>query len=133
MRKGRFIHTMLHVADLERSIDFYTRVMGMDVLRRGDMPDEGRANAFLGYGAETETAVIELTAYRDRAGYEHGDAFGHLALEFEDVAAACATMESTGATILRQPFRIASGKTIAFVVDPDGYQIELVQPPPASA
>ncbi len=128
MLNGRYLHTMIHVADLERSIDFYTRVLGMQLLRRGEMPDEGRSNAFVGYGSEAETAAVELTAYRDRTRYDHGDGFGHLAIEFTDVAAACAAMEAAGAEILQRPFRIPSGKTIAFVADPDGYRIELVQP-----
>lgn len=125
---GRYLHTMIHVADLERSLDFYTRVLGMQVLRRGHMPDEGRRNVFVGYGSESETAVIELTSYDGRSSYERGQGFGHLALGFEDVRAACATIAGAGGLVSKQPFVIPSGKTIAFVVDPDGYEIELIQP-----
>jgi lactoylglutathione lyase len=126
--QGRYLHTMIHVADLERSLDFYTRIMGMSVLRSGVMPEEGRRNAFVGYGPESGTAVLELTAYDGRADYAPGDAFGHLALGFDDVPAACAAIVSAGGTVTKPPSVIASGKTIAFVVDPDGYQIELIQP-----
>jgi lactoylglutathione lyase len=129
--RGRYIHTMVHVRDIELSLDFYTRVLGMSVLRRGEMPDEGRRNAFVGYGPEENTAVIELTAYIGRNDYVAGDAFGHLALGFDDVRAACAEISAAGGEVSREPFTIASGKTIAFVRDPDGYDIELVQPPPA--
>lgn len=125
---GRYLHTMIHVGDLERSVDFYTRILGMTLLRRGYMPDEGRSNAFLGYAAESEAAAIELTAYEGRLSYEKGNAFGHLALEFADVPAACAEITAAGGNVSRQPFVIASGKTVAFLEDPDGYEIELVQP-----
>lgn len=125
---GRYLHTMVHVADLARSIDFYTRVMGMSVLRSGHAPEEGRRNVFLGYGPEDSAAVIELTAYEGRTRYETGDGFGHFALGFADVRAACVAIEAAGGTITRAPFVIASGKTIAFTVDPDGYAIELIQP-----
>lgn len=124
---ARYLHTMIHVADLDRSIEFYVKVMGMKVLRQGEMISEGRRNAFVGYGPESDTAVIELTAYRNRKSYEHGNAFGHLALEFHDVRAACAEIAAAGGLIKKQPFVIPSGKTIAFAVDPDGYEIELVQ------
>jgi lactoylglutathione lyase len=125
---GRYLHTMIHVSDLERSVAFYTRVLGMTVLRRGEMPDEGRRNAFVGYAAEDETAVIELTSWRDRSTYQRGDAFGHMALGFADVRAACQAISAAGGTVTREPFVIASGKTIAFIADPDGYEIELIQP-----
>jgi lactoylglutathione lyase len=129
--RGRYLHTMIHVADLERSIDFYTRIMGMSVLRRGEMPAERRRNAFVGYGAEDETAVLELTAFHDRDHYNAGDAFGHFALGFADVRLACAAIAAAGGNVSTQPYVIASGKTVAFVTDPDGYAIELVQPAPA--
>jgi lactoylglutathione lyase len=125
---GRVIHTMLHVADLERSLDFYTRVLGMQELRRGRDPVGGRSNAFVGYGPEEDTAVIELTAYDGRTTYEKGSAFGHLALGFADVREACAAIAARGGRVTRDPVVIASGKTIAFLEDPDGYEIELVQP-----
>ena len=88
----------------------------------------GRSNAFVGYGPEEDTAVIELTAYDHRTVYDKGSAFGHLALGFPDVPAACRTIEARGGRITRDPVVIASGKTIAFLEDPDGYEIELVQP-----
>jgi len=128
MPYGRYLHTMIHVADIEKSIDFYTRIMGMSILRQGSMPAEGRSNAFLGYAPEADAAAIELTAYAGRSAYEKGTAFGHLALEFQDVRSACAEIEAAGGNITRQPFSISNGKTIAFVVDPDGYEIEMVQP-----
>jgi lactoylglutathione lyase len=128
MPYGRFLHTMIHVADMERSIDFYTRVMGMSLLRQGNMPAEGRSNAFLSYAPEADGAAIELTAYSGRSSYEKGNGFGHLALEFADVTAACADIVGAGGTVTKPPFVIANGKTIAFVVDPDGYEIEMVQP-----
>jgi lactoylglutathione lyase len=90
---------MIHVADLERSIDFYTRITGMSVLRRGEMPAERRRNAFVGYGSEDETAVLELTACYDRDNYNAGDAFGHLALGFADVGAACAAIAAAGGNV----------------------------------
>jgi lactoylglutathione lyase len=126
--EGRYLHTMVHVGDLERSVAFYTRVLGMSVLRSGHAPEEGRRNVFLGYGPEDSAAVIELTAYDGRTAYESGDGFGHFALGFSDVRAACAAIEAAGGRITRAPFVIASGKTIAFTVDPDGYAIELIQP-----
>ncbi|WP_367273939.1 VOC family protein [Bosea sp. (in: a-proteobacteria)] len=128
---ARFLHTMLHVADIERSIAFYTDVLGMRVLRRGDMPDEGRRNAFIGYGPEENTTVLELTDYRGRSAYEAGDAFGHIALGMDDVREACRLIAAAGGQVTREPFTIASGKVIAFLADPDGYAIELVQPAPA--
>lgn len=126
--EGRFLHTMLHVGDLDRSVDFYTRVLGMRVLRGGRAEAEGRSNVFLGYGPEEATAVVELTAYDGRMGYAMGEAFGHLALGFADVRAACAAIAAAGGEITREPFVIANGKTIAFIADPDGYAIELIQP-----
>jgi lactoylglutathione lyase len=129
--RGRYLHTMIHVADLERSVDFYTRVLGMTVLRRGEAPEEGRRNAFIGYEPEESAAAIELTAYDDGRRHAPGDGFGHLALGFDDVRAACAAIAAAGGNVTRAPFVIASGKTIAFVSDPDGYSIELVQSAPA--
>ena len=128
MPHGRYLHTMIHVADLDKSIDFYTRVMGMSLLRQGNVPAEGRSNAFVGYAPEADAAAIELTAYRDRAVFEKGDAFGHLALEFQDVRAACSEIAAAGGNVTKQPFVIPNGKIIAFVTDPDGYEIEMVQP-----
>ena len=127
---GRVLHTMIHVKDFNHSISFYTDVLGMRVLRKGYDPSEARHNAFLGYASEDESAVIELTAYEDGRAYTHGDAFGHLALGFDDVKTACHHISTKGGTITREPYVIASGKTIAMIVDPDGYIIELVQPAP---
>jgi lactoylglutathione lyase len=125
---GRYIHTMIHVSDLQRSLAFYTKVMGMRVLRQGRAEEEKRSNVFVGYGEEDDTAVIELTAYDTRSQYQLGDGFGHFALGFADVRGACAAIREAGGEIIREPFVIGSGKTIAFTIDPDGYQIELVQP-----
>ena len=126
---GRYLHTMLHVTDLERSVDFYVRLFGMRELRRGGNADEGRRNVFLGYGEEASTTVLELTHRQDLQVLEHGTAFGHVAIGFADVAAACEWLRTSGAIIAREPFKLPSGLVIAFVTDPDGYQIELVQRP----
>lgn len=126
--QGRLLHTMLHVGDLARSIDFYTRLFGMRVLRSGEFPDEGRSNAFIGYGAESDTTVLELTQWRGVASYEHGKAFGHLAIGVPDMTVACATLRAAGVKITREPWTVPSGTVrVAFVEDPDGYAIELVQ------
>jgi lactoylglutathione lyase len=125
---GRLLHFMIHVGDIDRSIAFYTDVLGMRVLRRGEFPEEGRRNAFVGYGEEATTSVIELTAWRDKPAYQHGTAFGHLAIGVADIAAACAALRAAGARIVREPWTVPSGTVrVAFAEDPDGYQIELVQ------
>ncbi|NUZ05249.1 lactoylglutathione lyase [Piscinibacter koreensis] len=124
----RFLHTMLRVGDLERSIDFYTRVLGMKLLRTTHRPEQQYSLAFVGYGSNPEHAEIELTYNHGVSSYEHGTAFGHLALGVDDVASACETIRANGGTITREAGPVKGGSTIiAFVVDPDGYKIELIQ------
>lgn len=126
--QGRFLHTMLRVGDLQRSVDFYTRLLGMKELRRRDVPDGKYTLAFVGYGDEESSSVIELTYNYGVTSYEIGTAFGHLAIGVPDVAATCETLRKAGAKITREPGPVKFGTTIiAFVEDPDGYKIELVQ------
>jgi lactoylglutathione lyase len=124
----RILHTMLRVGDLERSLKFYTEVLGMRLLRRRDYPDGRFTLAFVGYGEESETAVLELTHNWDTTSYELGNGFGHVALEVEDAAAACAEIRARGGKVVREAGPMKHGTTvIAFVEDPDGYKIELIQ------
>jgi lactoylglutathione lyase len=125
---SRFLHTMLRVGDLQRSIDFYTKAFGMKELRRRDVPDGKYTLAFVGYGDEETSSVIELTYNYGTDHYELGNGFGHLAVGVPDVAAACERVRSVGAKVTREPGPVKFGTTIiAFVEDPDGYKIELVQ------
>jgi lactoylglutathione lyase len=124
----RVLHTMIRVGDLDRSIKFYTDVLGMKLLRRKDYPDGKFTLAFVGYGPETEHAVVELTYNWGTAKYDLGNGFGHIALEVEDVYAACAEIKKRGAKVTREAGPMKHGSTvIAFVEDPDGYKIELIQ------
>ena len=124
----RMLHTMLRVGDLDRSIAFYTEVLGMRVLRRNDYPDGKFTLAFVGYQDETEGAVIELTYNWGVDKYELGTAFGHIALEVEDAYAACDEIRKRGGKVVREAGPMKHGTTvIAFVEDPDGYKIELIQ------
>ncbi len=124
----RILHTMLRVVDLERSIDFYTRVMGMTLLRRRDNEPYRYTLAFVGYGPESEGAVLELTWNWDTDRYTLGDAYGHIAIGVEDAAAACERVRAAGGQVTREAGPVKGGSTIiAFVVDPDGYKIELIQ------
>ncbi len=124
----RILHTMLRVGDLERSLAFYTDVLGMKLLRRHEVPDGKFTLAFVGYGPESEGAVIELTHNWGTDRYELGSAFGHVALEVDDAAAACAEIKRRGGTVVREAGPMKHGSTvIAFVQDPDGYRIELIQ------
>ena len=124
----RFLHTMIRVGDLERSLDFYTRLLGMKLLRRQDYPDGRFTLAFVGYGGESDHTVIELTHNWDTAAYELGAGFGHLALAVPDIHAACAALAAEGAKVVRPPGPMKHGGTvIAFIEDPDGYRIELIQ------
>lgn len=127
--KFRFLHTMIRVQDLDRSIDFYTRHLGMEVLRRSDYPEGKFTNVFVGYGDERHNAVIELTYNWDQEQpYELGSGFGHLAVGVPDIYAACEQMEKEGVSIPRKPGPMKHGTTvIAFIEDPDGYKIELVE------
>ena len=126
----RILHTMLRVGDLERSIDFYTNVLGMRLLRKTDRPDQKYTLAFVGYGDEESNTAIELTYNYGVEKYEMGGAFGHLAVGVPDVAKACEIAAQAGGTVTRPAGPVKFGTTIiAFVKDPDGYMIELVQRP----
>ncbi len=124
----RVLHTMLRVGDLDRSLKFYTDVLGMKLLRKKDYPDGQFTLAFVGYGAESEQAVIELTYNWGRSQYNLGDAFGHVALEVDDAYRACDDIKKRGGKVTREAGPMKHGSTvIAFVEDPDGYKIELIQ------
>lgn len=124
----RILHTMLRVVDLDRSLAFYTEVLGMRLLRRNDYPEGRFTLAFVGYGSEADGAVIELTHNWDTKSYEQGNAFGHVALEVDDAYAACAAIRERGGKVVREAGPMKHGSTvIAFVEDPDGYKIELIQ------
>lgn len=124
----RILHTMLRVGDLDRSLAFYTDVLGMRQLRRQDYPTGRFTNAFVGYCEESEGAVLELTHNWDTASYEAGNAFGHIALEVDDAYAACAQIKAKGGKVVREAGPMQHGTTvIAFAQDPDGYKIELVE------
>lgn len=124
----RFLHTMLRVGDLDRSIAFYTEVLGMTLLRRKDYPAGEFTLAFVGYGPEDSHAVIELTHNWGTSSYVLGDAFGHVALGVEDIFAVCETIRARGGRVVREPGPMKHGTTvIAFVEDPDGTRIELIE------
>lgn len=124
----RLLHTMLRVGDLERSISFYTDVLGMKLLRRKDYPEGKFTLAFVGYGDESDTAVIELTHNWETDAYDLGNGFGHMALGVDDIYSVCETIRSKGGIITREPGPMKHGSTvIAFVKDPDGYAIELIE------
>lgn len=123
----RILHTMLRVGDLERSIEFYTRVLGMKLLRRKDYPEGKFTLAFVGYGSEADTAVIELTYNWDTASYQLGEGYGHIAIEVDDVYAAVDELRSRGGKVIRAAGPMNAGTTIiAFIEDPDGYPVELI-------
>ncbi len=123
----RMLHTMLRVGDLDRSIQFYTEVLGMKLLRRKDYPDGQFTLAFVGYGDESDNTVIEFTYNWGVDSYELGDAYGHIALEVDDVYRATEEIRERGGKIIRDAGPMNAGQTIiAFVEDPDGYQIELI-------
>lgn len=123
----RMLHTMLRVGDLERSVAFYTQVLDMKLLRRKDYPDGQFTLAFVGYGDEAEHTVLELTYNWGVGKYDLGIAFGHIAIEVDDVHAACAAAKRQGATVVREAGPMNAGTTIvAFIADPDGYYIELI-------
>lgn len=124
----RLLHTMIRTTDLDRSIAFYTRILGMTLLRRADYPEGKFTLAFVGYGDEATSAVIELTYNWGVDQYVLGDAFGHLAIEVDDAAAACEAARQNGGTVIREAGPMKHGTTvIAFLSDPDGYKIELIQ------
>ena len=124
----RILHTMLRVGDLERSLKFYTEVLGMRMLRRQDYPDGKFTLAFVVYGEESEAAVLELTHNWDTSSYELGNGYGHVAIEVDDAYAACDEIKRRGGVVTREAGPMKHGRTvIAFVQDPDGYKIELIQ------
>jgi len=124
----RLLHTMLRVADLDKSIAFYTQVLGMKELRRSENEEYRYTLVFIGYGDENSNSVIELTFNWDTNAYEHGTAFGHLAIEYDDIYKACDNIRQLGGIVSREPGPVLGGTTeIAFVKDPDGYAIELIQ------
>jgi lactoylglutathione lyase len=124
----RLLHTMLRVGDLDRSLAFYTDVLGMRLLRRKDYPSGRFTLAFVGYGDEREHAVLELTHNWDIDRYDLGDGFGHLALGVDDIHAVCDAIRAKGGRVVREPGPMKHGTTvIAFVEDPDGYKVELIE------
>lgn len=124
----RILHTMLRVSDLEKSIEFYTQVMDMKLLRRSDNKDYRYTLAFVGYQDEKEGAVLELTHNWDVSEYDLGNGYGHIAIEVSDIYATCSIIDKLKGKITRQPGPVKGGKTvIAFVEDPDGYKIELIE------
>lgn len=124
----RILHTMLRVGHLQRSLDFYTDVLGMKLLRQKDYPDGKFTLAFVGYGPESETAVLELTHNWDTESYDLGNGYGHIALEVDDAYKACEKIKAKGGKVVREAGPMMHGSTvIAFVEDPDGYKIELIQ------
>jgi len=123
----RILHTMLRVGDLQRSIDFYTQILGMKLLRQKDYPEGKFTLAFVGYADESEHTVIELTHNWDISEYDMGNGFGHLAIEVDDVYQAAKRIKDSGGKVIREAGPMNAGLTIvAFVEDPDGYQIELL-------
>jgi lactoylglutathione lyase len=124
----RILHTMLRVGDLQRSIDFYTKVMGMTLLRTSDNPEYKYTLAFVGFGTNPEHAELELTYNYGVDHYELGTAYGHLAISAEDIYAACRQVTANGGKVTRDPGPVKGGTSvIAFVTDPDGYKIELIE------
>ena len=124
----QFLHTMLRVGNLQRAIDFYTQVMGMRLLRTTDRPEQKYSLAFVGYASNPDQAEIELTYNYGMDSYEMGTAYGHIALGVADIYATCEKIRASGGNITREPGPVKGGDTlIAFVTDPDGYKIELIQ------
>ncbi|ELZ0428035.1 lactoylglutathione lyase [Salmonella enterica] len=124
----RLLHTMLRVGDLQRSIAFYTNVLGMKLLRTSENPEYKYSLAFVGYGPETEEAVIELTYNWGVESYDMGNAYGHIALSVDNAAEACERIRQNGGNVTRAAGPVKGGSTIiAFVEDPDGYKIELIE------
>jgi lactoylglutathione lyase len=124
----RMLHTMLRVGDLQKSLDFYTEVLGMKLLRKSDYPDGKFTLAFVGYGDEKDHTVLELTHNWETAKYDLGNAYGHIALEVQDAYKACDAVRAKGGKVVREAGPMKHGTTvIAFVEDPDGYKIEFIQ------
>ena len=124
----RILHTMLRVGDLDRSIDFYTNVLGMQLLRRKDYPGGKFTLAFVGYDSEDRSAVLELTYNWGVDTYEMGSAYGHIAISADDIYKTCDQVRAAGGNITREPGPVKGGTTvIAFITDPDGYKVELIE------
>ena len=124
----RLLHTMLRVGDLEASLLFYCEVLEMKLIRRQDFPDGKFTLAFVGYGAESDSTVIELTHNWDTSAYTIGDAYGHIAIGVDDIYATCEQISAKGGKVVRAPGAMKHGTTvIAFVEDPTGYKVELIQ------
>jgi len=124
----RILHTMLRVGNLERAIKFYTEVLGMKLLRQRDYPDGKFTLAFVGYGDEADTAVIEFTYNWGVDSYEIGTAYGHIAIGVDDIHAACDAIKKLGGKVVREPGPMKNSTTVlAFIEDPDGYQVELIE------
>jgi lactoylglutathione lyase len=124
----RILHTMIRVVDLDKSIDFYTQIFGMQLLRRKDFPEGKFTLAFVGYGDEKDNTVIELTHNWETTSYELGNAFGHIAIAVDDAYKACDEITAKGGNVVRPAGPMKhGGSVIAFVKDPDGYMIELIQ------
>ncbi|KOO08658.1 lactoylglutathione lyase [Vibrio hepatarius] len=134
MSNGRILHTMLRVGDLDKSIQFYTDVMGMQLLRKNENTEYKYTLAFLGYGDESQGAVIELTYNWGTTEYDMGSAFGHIAIGVDDIYTTFDAIKAAGGNVTREPGPVKGGTThIAFVKDPDGYMIELIQNKQATA
>jgi lactoylglutathione lyase len=124
----RILHTMLRVGDLQRSIDFYTHVLGMKLLRTSDNPEYKYTLAFLGYGSNPDHAELELTYNYGVDSYDMGTAYGHIAISADDIYKVCEQVRTKGGNITREPGPVKGGKTvIAFITDPDGYKVELIE------
>ncbi|WP_293155334.1 MULTISPECIES: lactoylglutathione lyase [unclassified Microcoleus] len=124
----QLLHTMLRVGNLEESLTFYTEVLGMRLLRQKDYPDGKFTLAFVGYGDESDTTVLELTYNWGVAEYNLGDAYGHIAIGVDDIYGTCEAIKARGGKVIREPGPMKHGSTvIAFVQDPDGYKVELIQ------
>ncbi len=124
----RLLHTMLRVTNLDKSLDFYTQVLGMKLLRKKDYPEGKFTLAFVGYGDESNTTVLELTYNWDTDHYDLGNAFGHLAISVGDIYKTCDKIREKGGKVVREPGPMKHGTTvIAFIEDPDGYKIELIE------
>ncbi|WP_020166498.1 MULTISPECIES: lactoylglutathione lyase [Methylotenera] len=124
----RILHTMLRVGNLEQSVNFYTKVLGMKLIRQQDYPDGEFTLAFVGYGNEYDNSVLELTYNYGKTSYEMGGAYGHLALEVDDAYKACEQVKAAGGSVIREAGPMKHGTiVIAFIEDPDGYKIEFIQ------
>ena len=124
----RILHSMIRVNDLEESIKFYSKVLGMKLLREKKYPEGKFSLAFLGYGKETENTVIELTYNWDTNDYEHGNAFGHIAIEVDDIYKVCEEIKNKGVKVIREPGPMMGSRLLlAFIEDPNGYKIELIE------